>query len=133
MYLLDTNVCIHVLNGSSEPVVARFTSESPATVRLCSIVKAELLYGARRSRSVAKALRRLEQFFEPLASAPFDDACAAEYGRIRAELAAAGTPIGGNDLMIAAIARHHDWTVVTHNTDELARVTGLRVEDWEHG
>ena len=67
----------------------------------------------------------------PLRSLPFDDACAAEYGLLRADLGRAGTPIGANDLMIAAIARHHDVSVVTHNVDEFSRVVGLRVEDWE--
>jgi tRNA(fMet)-specific endonuclease VapC len=131
VYLLDTNACIHVLNGTSRAVIARFKAESPATIRLCSVVKAELLYGARKSRSVGVALTRLSQFFAPLASVSFDDACAEEYGRIRADLAAAGTPIGANDLMIAAIARHYDWTMVTNNIDEFVRVTGLRVEDWQ--
>ncbi len=131
MYLLDSNACIHVLNGSSEGVIERFRAESPATIRLCSVVVAELLYGARKSRSVAKALRSLQKFFEPLVSVPFDDGCAEEYGRIRADLAVAGTPIGANDLMIAAIARRYDWTVVTNNVDEFVRVAGLKVEDWQ--
>lgn len=131
MYLLDTNACIQVLNGTSRALIERFKAESPATIRLCSVVKAELLYGARKSRSVAMALTRLSHFFAPLTSVSFDDACAEEYGRIRADLAAAGTPIGANDLMIAAIARHYDWTVVTNNIDEFVRVTGLRVEDWQ--
>ena len=133
MFLLDTNVCIHVLNDSSPPVVARFAAESPATIRLCSIVKAELLYGARKSRRVARTLMSLDRFFRPLLSFPFDDDCAHEYGRIRADLDRAGTPIGGNDLLIAAIARRHDLTVVTHNVDEFTRVTGLAVEDWQAG
>ncbi len=131
MYLLDTNVCIHVLNSSAPEVVARFSAESPATLRLCSVVKAELLYGARKSDRVARVLTSLDRFFRPLISVPFDDECAHEYGRIRADLARAGTPIGANDLMIAAIARRHDLTVVTHNTDEFVRVVGLAVEDWE--
>jgi tRNA(fMet)-specific endonuclease VapC len=131
VYLLDTNVCIHLLNGSSSVIEARFAEESPATVRTCSIVKAELLYGARKSRQVAQTLANLRAFFEPLVSLRFDDGCAEEYGKIRADLERAGTPIGANDLMIAAIARHHDLTVVTHNVDEFIRVVGLRVEDWE--
>jgi tRNA(fMet)-specific endonuclease VapC len=133
MYLLDTNVCIHVLNNSSAAVVSRFASESPATIRLCSVVKAELLYGARKSRRVASTLSSLERFFHPLVSLPFDDRCADEYGKIRADLERAGTPIGANDLMIASVARRYDLTVVTHNTDEFTRVVGLRVEDWEDG
>jgi tRNA(fMet)-specific endonuclease VapC len=133
MYLLDTNACIHVLNNSSPALVARFATESPATLRLCSVVKAELLFGARKSDRVARVLANLERFFGPLVSVPFDDECAHEYGRIRADLDRAGTPIGANDLLIAAIARRHDLTLVTHNIDEFTRVVGLAVEDWETG
>lgn len=131
MFLLDTNACLHVLNNTSPGVVVRFSAESPATLRLCSVVKAELLFGARKSNRVAKVLAGLDQFFRPLVSVPFDDECAQEYGRIRADLDRAGTPIGANDLLIAAIARRHDLTVVTHNVDEFTRVVGLPVEDWE--
>lgn len=130
-YLLDTNACVHILNGTSPGVVTRFSSASPRTIGLCSVVKAELLYGARKSRRAAATLVSLERFFSPLTSLAFDDACAHQYGLVRADLERAGTPIGANDLMIAAIARHHDLTVVTHNVDEFIRVVGLRVEDWE--
>ena len=54
-----------------------------------------------------------------------------EYGEIRSDLARKGTPIGPNDLMIAAIASVHELTLITHNTREFNRVTGLKVEDWE--
>ncbi len=131
MYLLDTNACVRVLNNSSAAVVERFRGEAPSTLRLCSVVKAELLYGARKSRRPAGTLRNLERFFQPLESLPFDDACAEQYGLLRAELERAGTPIGAHDLMIAAIARQGDLTVVTHNVEEFSRVAGLRVEDWE--
>lgn len=130
-YLLDTNACIEILNGTHQVLADRFAAESPATVRLCSVVKAELLYGARKSKHVAKVMSSLERFFEPLESLPFDDSAAEHYGLIRADLARAGTPIGANDLLIAAVARSNDVTVVTHNFDEFARVVGLRVEDWE--
>lgn len=130
-YLLDTNACVRVLNGTSRAVIERFHRETPATVALCSIVKAELLYGARKSRLVAQNLANLERFFAPIHSFVFDDASSEQYGLLRADLDRAGTPIGANDLMIAAIARQHDLTVVTHNVDEFTRVVGLRVEDWE--
>lgn len=130
-YLLDTNACIRILNGSSTAVAKRFGLASPASLRLCSVVKAELLYGARKSRFVAKTLANLERFFAPFECVPFDDRAAHHYGLVRADLERAGTPIGGNDLMIASIARAHDLTVVTHNVKEFARVVGLRVEDWE--
>lgn len=131
MYLLDTNACVHVLNNSRARLTERFAAESPATLRLCSVVKAELFYGARKSTVVARTIANLQRFFAPLPSVPFDDHAAEHYGAIRADLAQAGKPIGGNDLMIAAIARAQDLTLVTHNVSEFARVVGLRVVDWE--
>ena len=131
MYLLDTNACIRILNGTSERLVARLGEHEPAEIHLCAVVKAELLYGARKSSRPAANLRLLGRFFEPLLCLPFDDACADRYGIIRAELERAGTPIGPNDLMIAATAVAHDLTLVTHDVAELSRVAGLRFEDWE--
>ena len=100
-------------------------------VRLSSVVKAELLYGARKSTRMAENLRLLERFFDTIASLPFDDRCAEEYGLLRDELDRAGTPIGPNDLLIAATARAHRATLVTHNVREFSRVAELRIEDWE--
>lgn len=108
-----------------------FQAHSPADIALCSVVKAELFFGARHSQRVEANLQRLKVFFSPLASLPFDDRCAEHYGAIRADLLSQGTPIGPNDLMIAAIARAHDATLVTHNLGEFSRVIGLRMEDWE--
>lgn len=130
-YLLDANTCIRLLNQTSAGVTQRFKACEPADILLCSVVRAELLYGARRSARVEFNLRRLEVFAAPLQSLPFDDRSAHDYGLIRADLAAKGRPIGANDLMIAAIARAHDLILVTHNTAEFNRVAGLRVEDWE--
>ena len=64
-------------------------------------------------------------------SLPFDDSAAEEYGRIRAHLANLGTPIGPNDLLIAAIALANKITLVSHNTAEFSRVPGLILEDWQ--
>ena len=131
MYLLDTNACIQILNDTSPPLVQRLASHAPSEIRLCSIVKAELLYGARHSQRVAENLKLLAHFFAPFVSLPFSDRCAEQYGQIRAELAQAGTLIGPNDLLIAAIARAYDMTLVTHNVEEFGLVNGLRLEDWE--
>ncbi len=131
MYLLDTNVCIQILNGTSRNAINRFTSESPSRLRLCSVVKAELLFGARKSKLVAENMGNLSRFFVPMLSLPFDDSCSEHYGNLRADLEKSGTPIGANDLMIASIARQHDLIVVTNNVSEFTRVVGLRVEDWE--
>jgi tRNA(fMet)-specific endonuclease VapC len=131
MYLLDTNACIRLLNRSSQAIVDRLAEHDPTAIVLSSVVKAELLYGARRSERVEENLRVLARFFAPFATAPFDDLCAEHYGPIRADLARAGKLIGPNDLMIAATARARDFTLVTNNTSEFGRVTGLRMEDWE--
>ncbi len=76
-------------------------------------------------------LARQQQFLTLFVSLPFDDVTALTYGRIRAELAANGTPIGPNDFQIAAIALTHNLILVTHNTREFSRVSGLVIEDWE--
>lgn len=130
-YLLDANACIRILNQDNAGVMQRYRACQPVDIAFCSVVRAELLYGARRSARVEFNLRRLEIFAAPLQSVPFDDRCAHDYGLIRADLAAQGKPIGANDLMIAAIARAHDLILVTHNTGEFSRVMGLRVDDWE--
>ena len=131
MWLLDSNVCIHLLNARHPGIEQNFRRRSPAKIALCSIVKAELLYGARHSQRVDANLQRLQQFFAPLVSLPFDDRCAEEYGLIREDLAIQGKLIGPNDLLIAAVARAYDATLVTHNSREFCRIPAIKLEDWE--
>ncbi len=104
---------------------------SPAGIALCSVVKAELLFGALRSEQKESNLQLLQKLFEPLYSFEFDDNAAEHYAQIRADLTAQGNLIGANDLMIAAIARANKATLITHNTGEFSRVQGLAIEDWE--
>lgn len=131
MYLLDSNTCVHLLRGTNRTVQERFVAHSQRDIVLCSVVKAELEYGARRSKRVGYQLGVLQNFFGPLRSLAFDDRCAEEYGQICAALAAEGSIMGANDLLIAAIARANDATLVTHNSKEFQRVPGLRLVDWE--
>lgn len=131
MYLLDTNACIRVVNNSSVTLIARLRRQRPDEIAICSIVKAELLYGAYKSSRLAQNLQVLDRFFEPFFSFPFDDNCVEIAGRIRAELDRAGTPIGPNDLLIAAIAIANGRTLVTANTREFGHVAGLKIENWE--
>jgi tRNA(fMet)-specific endonuclease VapC len=130
-YLLDTNTCIRYLNGRAPGVLARLQRTSVDEVALCSVVKAELSYGIRRGTYSAERMARQQQFLNQFHSFPFDDAAAEHYGLIRSQLEMAGTPIGPNDMMIAAIARANALILVTHNTNEFGRVVGLRIEDWE--
>ena len=131
MWLLDSNVCIHLLNARHPEIERNFRLHSPSDIALCSIVKAELIFGARHSQRVDANLQLLKRFFAPLPSLPFDDRCAEEYGLIREDLTAQGRLIGPNDLLIAAIARAYDVTLVTHNTGEFCRIPAIRLEDWE--
>lgn len=119
------------MNNSSPSLVARLRLHRPSEIRLSAITKAELLYGARHSGRVSENLRVLARFFEPFVCPPFDDACVEHFGMIRADLAARGHVIGPNDLLIAATARAHDLTLVTHNLREFSRIVGLRLDDWE--
>lgn len=130
-YLLDTNTVIRHLNQRCAALTARFHATPEEEIALCAVVKAEMLYGAMRSNNSVKTLAQQRAFFSRFVSLPFDDVAAEHYGRIRAHLATQGTPIGPNDLMIAAIALANGLALVTHNSDEFGRVTGLQIEDWE--
>jgi tRNA(fMet)-specific endonuclease VapC len=129
-YLLDTNVCIAFLNETDATLRARLEDTTPDEVKLCSVVKAELLYGARNGTRVADNLAKLARFFELFESVPFDDTAAEHYGVLRAQLRRAGTPIGANDMLIAAIALAGDHCLVTRNQDEFHQLAGLRVQSW---
>ena len=129
-YLLDSSVCIPFLKGQDVALVEKIKAHQPTELVLCSIVKAELLTGARKSRDVAKTTTLLNKFFDPFTSFPFDDKAAELYGTHRAFLEKAGTPIGDRDLMIASIALVHDFTVATRNSREFIRVPSLKVETW---
>ena len=132
MYLLDSNACIRLLNESASSNMARKLAElTPDDIRLCSVVKSELYYGAYKSTRRDRNLANLNRFFSQFISLPFDDNAAAIAGQVRAQLDVAGTPIGSNDLLIAAIALSNDLTLVTHNTREFGRINGLKCEDWE--
>lgn len=129
--LLDTNACIQLWQRKNLTVRRHFVQHGPADIALCSVVKAELLFGALRSERKDSNLQLLQQLFAPLYSFEFDDNAAAHYAEIRADLTAQGSLIGANDLMIAAIARANQATLITHNTSEFSRVQGLLIEDWE--
>lgn len=130
-YMLDTNACIHYLNNSDSPIRRRMELLHASDVLVCSVVKAELYYGACRSSRKPETFAALERFLNPLKSLPFNDDAARVYGRIRSELSSRGTPIGPNDLMIASITLANNVTLVTHNAREFERVDGLRLEDWQ--
>ena len=130
-HLLDTNSCVeHLRRGAASPVTAKLATVPVGSVVLCSVVVAELHYGAHRSARIAETLGQVQAFCSRFQSLPFDDPAAEVYGRIRAHLTANGSNIGPNDLFITAIALANDLTLVTNNTGEFVRVPGLKLEDW---
>jgi tRNA(fMet)-specific endonuclease VapC len=98
---------------------------------ISAIVKYELFYGAFKSHKKDATLMALKDFLSHFSEVAFDDKAAELAGKIRAELEIKGTPIGPNDLLIAAIALSGNFILVTNNTKEFERVTGLTVEDWQ--
>lgn len=132
-YLLDTNTCIGWLRLSQPNIVSRIKQEIPTDIVICSVVVGELNYGAERAAPAHQANNRMRvlQIRKQFVTLPFGDDAAEPYGRVRAHLASLGTPIGPNDMMIAAIALTHGLILVTHNTAEFSRVPGLLIEDWQ--
>jgi tRNA(fMet)-specific endonuclease VapC len=130
-YLLDTNVCIKYLNGKSEKIRKNIEIIGSDDIVLCSIVRAELIYGAMKSKNPQKNLEIQQKFINRFISFAFDDDSAKIYGEIRSQLEQLGTPIGPNDLMIAAIAIQNDVVLVSHNTKEFGRIKKLKIADWE--
>lgn len=130
-YLLDTNACIRYIAGRSTPLRDKIIITPANEIAVCSIVKAEMFYGSMKSFNPQKSLKEQNEFLEQFQSLPFDDEAASIFGEIRAELAVKGTPIGGYDMQIAAIALANDVTLVTHNTKEFSRIGQLKIEDWE--
>jgi len=130
-YLLDTNVCIRYLQGRLPSIREAIHSRLPKQLVICSIVRAELFFGAMKSHYPTETLTIQRQFIDQFPTLPFDDKAALIFGTIRADLQRQGKPIGPYDLQIAAIALANDLTLVTHNTDEFSRIDGLRLTDWE--
>jgi tRNA(fMet)-specific endonuclease VapC len=129
MILLDTNICIHIINAQPPAVLERFKNYRLGEIGLCSVVAAELACGGAKSGS-ARNRQALEMFLAPLTLLPFDERAAWAYGDLRAELARRGTPIGSFDTMIAAHALSQQATLITSNSREFAQVPGLHVDNW---
>ena len=129
MILLDTNICIYIINAKPADVLERFRHYRMGDVGLCSIVAAELAFGVAKSRSLRNR-QALEMFLAPLTILPFDQQASWVYGDLRADMQKRGTPIGSLDTLIAAHALSQQSTLVTNNTREFAMVPGLRLENW---
>ena len=130
MYFIDSNTCIYFMNGKYPSVREKFLSVSPKEIKISSVVKGELLLGAFKSQTREKTTEKVEKFLKPFEIVNFTGKMAYSYAEIRKDLELAGTPIGANDLLIAATVLHEKGTLITHNANEFSRVNGLKIEDW---
>ena len=132
-YLLDTNICIYIVNDRPAAVRARFASATAGDVGMSTITSGELIWGAQMSSKPKENLQRLRAFGRLVPALDLPAEAAEHYGEIRALLQRKGAPIGPNDLWIAAHARAAGLVLVSNNELEFKRVPGLKVENWARG
>lgn len=129
LVMLDTNVASAAMRSPLGPLWDRLETFAPEDVCMSVVTSAELRFGIERVGSV-RLLRQFEMLLEVFVVLPLAVPSDETYGRIRADLERAGTPIGANDLLIAAHALALDLTLITANIREFSRVPNLRVENW---
>ena len=129
-YMLDTNICIYAIKHKPEQVFIHLQEHDPIDVCISSVTYAELVHGVEKSKAIEKNRVALTLLLANIEILNFDSLAAESYGKIRADLEKAGTPIGPLDMMIAGHAKTLDYTLVTNNTKEFARVKGLKLENW---
>jgi tRNA(fMet)-specific endonuclease VapC len=127
--MLDTNIISELVRYPRGKAAKRIARVGEDNICTSIIVAAELRYGCAKSGS-SRLLEAVEELLGEINILPFDVPADAEYGGIRAELEAAGKPIGSNDLLIAAHAYATGATIVTANAREFNRIRGLKVENW---
>lgn len=129
-YYLDTNICIYFLKGLYHQLLDKIISFNPDDIKIPSIVKAELLYGAEKSQKRDENLEKVLKFLLPYEIVHFDDISAVKYSVVRAKLEKSGIVIGPNDLIIAATVLSCEGILVTNNEKEFTRVPELHIENW---
>jgi len=128
-YMLDTNIISDLIKNPAGKAAGRIRMTAPNTIFTSIIVAGELQYGGHKKKNV-QLHQRIHEILNALTVLPLESACAEVYGTIRADLERKGTPIGANDLWIAAHALVSNMTLVTRNTQEFIRIEGLKTEHW---
>jgi tRNA(fMet)-specific endonuclease VapC len=129
-YMLDTDMCSYIIKEHPESVHQRFQKLAMEQLCISVITYAELVYGVERSSSKRVNRPIIEDFARHLDVVDWDTEAADHYGVIRAELEAAGTPIGAMDMMISAHAKSLKAVLVTDNQKQFTKVKGLKIENW---
>ncbi len=129
-YLLDTNICIYIINKRPVSVIQRLSNYEIDDIAISSITVSELEYGINKSMNSEKSRIALIEFLLPFQMIDYDFKAAKEYGIIRADLEKAGQPIGAMDYLLAAQAISLDLILVSNNLKEFSKVKKLRMENW---
>jgi tRNA(fMet)-specific endonuclease VapC len=128
--MLDTDICIYLIKGTSQKLIRKLESFDYEEIALSTITAAELERGVEKSRFIENNKKALKKCLAPFKIIPFDFDAAKKFGKISAELEKKGEIIGPCDILIAAHALSLGATLITNNTGEFKRVTGLIVENW---
>jgi tRNA(fMet)-specific endonuclease VapC len=129
-YLLDTDVFSLMVKGHDDAINARMQALGKGEATLSAITTGEFFYGVAHAPVSVLREKRAQRLIDFFGVLPLGAEVASSYGQIRADLRAKGTPIGPNDMWLAAQAKTHGLVMVTRNTREFKRVKGLKVEDW---
>jgi tRNA(fMet)-specific endonuclease VapC len=130
MYLLDTNICIYIVNKHPVEILEKLERYKPSEIKISSITVAEMEYGASKSSHRERNRAALKNFLSPFEILNFDSMDAEIYGIIRAKLERDGNIIGPYDMQLAAQALRADYTFVTNNIKEFKKVERLKIENW---
>lgn len=128
--LLDTNMCIYIMNRRPVHVIQRFKHYKPGEIGVTSITVAELYFGVSKSSQIERNRSALIRFLASLEIVPFTSEAAETYGQIKARLRSLGMMIGELDCLIAAQALTLKLPLVTNNTFEFERVPKLKLKNW---
>ena len=129
-FLIDTNICIYIMNNRPPEVIQRFKNIEIGLIGISSISVSELHYGVNKSRCIKHNLKRLEEFLNPFEILPYDENASRYYGKIRSQLEKQGNVIGPLDMLIAAHALSKDLILITNNEKEFKRIQAVKVENW---
>ncbi len=129
-FLIDTNICIYIMNNRPPEVFQKFKSIQVGDIGISSITVSELHYGVSKSKRIEENLKRLEEFLVPFEVLPYDENASKYYGRIRSHLEKQGNLIGPLDLLIAAHALSNGLILITNNEKEFKRIKSLKTENW---
>lgn len=130
MYFLDTNICIYFLKGKHPSIRENLLATPPNEIKIPVIVHSELLCGVQKSSQKKENLRKVREFLLPFEIVSYTEQVSGIYAEIRAGCEKKGQPVGPNDLLIAAIVKANNGTLVTRNTKEFSRIYGLQQTKW---